>query len=76
MEGDETGIVAQISGGHAFSEKLSAMGIRPGVKIKKICTMRAGGPVVMLCGRTQVAIGRRMAEKIFISDDHDKPGSQ
>ena len=71
---DTSGIIHEIAGGHATGEKLNAMGIRPGMRVKKVCNMQGRGPVVMVCGRTQVAIGRRMAEKILVREDNEHPG--
>ena len=71
MREGKTGTIKEISGGRAIVEKLNAMGIRPGEKIRKVSVMRNGGPVVILCGRTQLALGRGMAEKILVKEDRD-----
>jgi len=65
----KTGTITEISGGCGVVAKLSAMGIRPGVRIRKVSSMHGGGPVVMICGRTQVAIGRGMAGKIIVKEE-------
>ena len=62
-------VITGITGGSGVIEKLAAMGIRPGVKVRKVSNMRGGGPIVMICGRTQVALGRGMAAKIIVSED-------
>ncbi|RKX70180.1 ferrous iron transport protein A [candidate division WOR-3 bacterium] len=63
--GDE-GIVMGISGGRGMMRKLESLGIRIGVKIKKISSQLMGGPVIVQVGNTRVAIGYGMAHRILI----------
>ncbi len=71
----KTAVITSISGGKGLAEKLEAMGIRPGVAVKKVSSMRNGGPVVMVCGRTQVALGRGMASRIMVQEVEDEQQS-
>jgi len=36
----KTAVITSISGGKGLAEKLEAMGIRPGVAVKKVSSMR------------------------------------
>jgi ferrous iron transport protein A len=65
----KTAVILEITGGKSVTERLNAMGIRPGTAVKRLASMRGGGPVVMVCGRTQVAIGRGMADKIMVKEE-------
>jgi len=47
-------------------QRLEAMGIRSGVSITKISDHFLYGPVIILVGRTQLAIGYGMAVKILV----------
>ncbi len=58
--------VIQIQGGWGVTKKLDALGIRPGVKIKKISSLVLRGPQTLQVGNTQVAIGFGMAKKIIV----------
>lgn len=66
MKANESGRVAELIGGHGMIKKLENMGIRIGTKIKKT-SQQLRGPVIIVCGNTQVAIGHSMAKRIIIS---------
>lgn len=63
---NEAGIVEKLEGGHAFQQKLNAMGIRPGKKITKISNMVMNGPVTIKLDNSSIAIGKGMADRIII----------
>ena len=69
LKSQEIGVVAQIEGGRELVNRLEALGIRPGKKIKKISSMFMKGPVTIQVDRTQVAIGFGMARKILIDTE-------
>jgi len=69
-EGD-TGNITGIEGEGRLKARLEAMGIRTGVKVRKISSLKSGGPVVFISGRTQVALGRGMAAKIMVKKDEN-----
>ncbi len=69
LKSQEIGVVAQIEGGRELVNRLEALGIRPGKKIKKISSMFMKGPVTVQVDRTQVAIGFGMARKILIDTE-------
>ncbi len=66
MQAGQSGIVAQIQGGHGLISRLSALGIRPGKKITKVGSMFMRGPVIVQLDSTQVAIGFGMANKVIV----------
>ena len=66
MQAGQSGIVAQIQGGHGLINRLSALGIRPGKKITKVGSMFMRGPVTVQLDGTQVAIGFGMANKVIV----------
>ncbi len=49
--------------------RLSTLGIRPGKRITKISAMLMRGPVTIQSGRTQLAIGFGIANKILVDSD-------
>jgi len=58
--------VLSIEGGHAAGRRLESLGIRPGVRIKKISKHFWQGPVTVLVKKTKIAIGHGMAEKVIV----------
>jgi len=60
----ETGVVTQVAGGYGLRRKLALMGIKEGSWVRMIS--RSGGPVVVECGGSQIAIGRGMARRIMV----------
>lgn len=69
MQSGQSGVVAQIQGGHGLVNRLSALGIIPGKRIIKISSMLMRGPVTIQVDRAQVAIGFGMANKIIVELD-------
>lgn len=59
-------IIRSIKGGVRLAQKLQALGIREGKEIEKVSAGVVRGPVVLRCGKTEVAIGFGMAQKILI----------
>jgi ferrous iron transport protein A len=66
LKAGEEGTVIEISGGIGIHQRLEAMGVRPGVKIKKISTLFRRGPVTIEIGNTKIAIGFGMARKVIV----------
>jgi ferrous iron transport protein A len=62
----ETGEIIAVDGGVALQQRLSSLGIVQGKTVKKLSTIRMGGPIVLLIDRAQVAIGKGMAQKIVV----------
>jgi ferrous iron transport protein A len=72
MEPKKIGVVVGIDGGKGIVSRLSTLGIRQGVEIKKISQQAMRGPVVAIVGRTQIAVGFGMAKRILVEVDIDK----
>ena len=72
MRAGQSGHVVEITGGVGLTNRLNALGIRPGKRITKISSMFMRGPVTVLVDRAQVAIGYGMAGKIIVDADGDK----
>jgi len=66
LKAGRSGKVVEVRGGHGPLRRLSAMGIRPGSKVTKLSSMLMRGPVTVQSGRTQLAIGFGMANKIIV----------
>lgn len=66
MRAGQRGKIVGISGGHSLAGKLEALGIREGKEIKKISEQWMRGPVLLQYGNSQVALGFRMASKVFV----------
>jgi len=66
LDEGESGHIVKILGGHNTEQKLSALGIRTGKKIKKITSMFLKGPVTISVGSTKIALGHGMANKITV----------
>lgn len=58
--------IAKIIGGYGMIRKLNLLGVKEGKTIKKISSQPMRGPVVIEVGRSQVAIGYRMAARVMI----------
>ena len=61
----EKGKVTSLGGGKRFQEKMSSLGIHPGVTIQVISNY-SNGPLIVKVKDTKFVLGRKMAEKIFI----------
>ena len=66
MRPGQRGKVVEIQGGHGLTNRLSALGIRPGKKITKVSSMLMRGPVTIQTGNAQIAIGFGMANRIIV----------
>lgn len=66
MNNGETGMVVELLGGSSLTDRLIALGVRPGVKIIKISSSFFHGPVVVQIGNNQTALGHGISYKILI----------
>ena len=66
MRSGQEGKITQILGGVGVIRKLDALGVRPGKRIKKISKALLRGPLVFEVERTQIAVGRGIAQKILV----------
>lgn len=65
----EKGIICEIVGGKGLINRLSALGVIKGKEITKLSAMVMRGPVVVCIGKTQIALGYRIAKKIIVRKD-------
>ncbi|RLI90680.1 MAG: ferrous iron transport protein A [Candidatus Altiarchaeales archaeon] len=62
----DTGRITRVVGGRGIHQKLAMMGIIEGSMIRVIKSASSGGPVVIEVERNSIAIGRGMAQKIYV----------
>lgn len=62
----QSGTVVEIHGGRGMINRLSALGIRPGLRITKVGAMFMRGPITIRIGNAQVAIGFGMANRVIV----------
>lgn len=58
--------VAEIQAGDCAQGRLAALGIRPGVRIRKVSELLGRGPVVLEAGGAQTALGWGLCHKILV----------
>ena len=68
LESRTTTQVREILGGEGTKKRLEALGIRPGVELTKVSSHFWKGPVTVRVGKTRVAIGHGMAQKIVVEE--------
>jgi len=66
LKAGSSGTVVAIDGGVWLVKRLEALGIRPGVQITKKSAQLLRGPVTIIVGHSQVAIGHGMAKRILL----------
>jgi ferrous iron transport protein A len=66
LEVGRTAKVVAIHGGNALQKKLQAIGVMPGRTVGKVSRSILKGPVLLMVGSVQVAIGFGMARKIVV----------
>jgi len=62
----ETAVIVSLGGGHGGRQRLRALGLLEGQRIRKISRIGKAGPIVVLVDRAQVAVGHGMARKILV----------
>jgi len=70
LDKGEKARIVNLKDGRKFSNKLNAMGVRPGKEIKKITDTFIGGPITIKVDNSNIAIGRGMAGKIKVEVVH------
>jgi ferrous iron transport protein A len=66
LKSGQEGTIDSIDGGHGMRKNLQNLGVREGVKVKLINRHFMKGPVVILIGKSRVAIGFGMARRIMV----------
>lgn len=62
----EHGVVAALHGGRDFRDVMMGMGLRPGAPVTLVSKGWRGGSIVAAVGESRVALGRGMAEKVWL----------
>jgi ferrous iron transport protein A len=62
----DTGIVTEI---RTSARELSCMGLRKGKRLKMITKQPIKGPVVVLIGEVEIAMGIRTAEQVMVDTE-------
>lgn len=74
LKDGESGIVVSVKSGYGkawgLKKRLMDMGITPGTKITVVKSAPFHGPLEVIVRGYRLAIGRRMAEKIFVRVEH------
>ncbi|HDS09813.1 MAG TPA: ferrous iron transport protein A [Firmicutes bacterium] len=65
--------IVDIVGGFTLEKKLESLGIRKGVLITKLTSQFGRGPITISIGKTQVALGYGMADKIIVEASNNEP---
>jgi ferrous iron transport protein A len=58
--------VRTVKGDFGWEKKLESMGIRKGMRVRKIACQPFGGPVVIEVGGSKISLGRKIASKIEV----------
>ncbi len=77
LKDGDTGIVISIKTGHGrgwgrgwgFEKRLMDMGLTPGTKVKVVKSAPFHGPLEIIVRGSRLALGRGMAERIFVEID-------
>jgi len=72
LDVNQEGIIQALEGGAHFQNRLQALNIRIGKRIKKISKNPFRGPIVIEVDRSQVALGHGMAKKVMIEIEDKK----
>ena len=66
MQSGQSGMLAEIWGGHGFVNRLNALGLRLGRRITKISSMLMHGPITVQVDGIQIALGFGIARKVMV----------
>ncbi len=62
----ESAKIVSMHGGKYFAQKAESLGIRIGSKVKKMSAQVMAGPITIKVGQTTIALGHRMAKRIYV----------
>lgn len=66
MRRGDRGVVAVLRGGREFRDVMTGMGLRPGAEVTLMSKGGRGGPIMAAIGESRVALGRGMAERVWV----------
>lgn len=67
LKNGQSATITELPAGHTAKFRLLEMGLREQSKITVKKKMPLHGPVVIVCGTTEIAIGRDVANRIHVS---------
>ncbi len=73
MVDGQRGVVVRVDGGQKMQNRLEALGIRPGRKIRKVSSAFMKGPTVIEVDGCSIAVGFGMASRIFARTEQTAP---
>ena len=62
----EQAVIESVLGGSQMQARLENMGLRPGKTVTKLSAMPSGGPVMVECGGSRIALGRQIAQSVLV----------
>lgn len=66
MRNGQSGMVMSIIGGRGTLGRLEALGIRMGARITKKSALLGHGPIIVVVGNAEIAVGYQMASRIIV----------
>jgi ferrous iron transport protein A len=66
METGAKGEIVRIDGGEGMVRRLWVLGVIPGKKVEKLSAIIGKGPVVVRLGQQEIALGRGIAQRVFV----------
>lgn len=66
LESGKEARITRLDEGDTFRKRLASLNIRVGKMVKKVAAQPFNGPIVIEIDNTEVTLGMRMAEKIFV----------
>ncbi|MCX7804996.1 MAG: FeoA domain-containing protein [Planctomycetota bacterium] len=79
LQPGRTGVIVEIVGGRGICNRLQAMGLCIGSRVRRVASAIGRGPVVVEARGAQFAIGFGMASRIIVEIENggqDPPGRQ
>ncbi|MDI9612514.1 MAG: FeoA family protein [Acidobacteriota bacterium] len=73
MADGQQGVVVRVDGEQMMQDRLEALGIRPGRKIRKVSSAFMKGPTVIEVEGCSIAVGFGMASRIFAKTEQTAP---
>lgn len=69
LKPDHKGRISEIHGGAGLQNRLMSMGVYAGKEVVKLSYVGLRGPVVIRVGRSVLALGHGMAQKIMVETE-------
>lgn len=66
LKPETSGRIVEIAGGGELQRRLRSMGASEGTRVTKMSHVGLRGPIVIKVGRSILALGHGMAERVFV----------